>query len=169
MPSNDLSLIIDPGGISGIREGINLRVYPSGSNPGQFQPVGPDAERLSNSGLSAGGFDYLYEFETTVHLKPDEFQKLRSLLAWNENRRIQNQPWEVVIYNLVEPFSEISQTQTRLKVPDTNILKQVPESFGLTYYEYWVAIQGALRATYTQEGECWKVELTFKEGTRLTP
>lgn len=165
---NDLSLILDPGGIPSVREGINLRVYPSGDSLPEFQPFGTQATRLSNNSLSSGGFDNRYEFSTEVTLDLTDFNKLFSLLQWNQNQRNLNRPWETVVYNLVQPFTEISAQRTRFKVPGTSILEEQPLSFGLKRWTYWVAIQGSLVGTYTQVGSLYLVGLAFQEGTFLS-
>ena len=163
-----LSLIIDPGGIAGVRTGINLRVYPAGESVAQFQEVGTPSERLANSGLSSGGFEDRYEFTTSFYLEGAEWIKFKSLLNWNKNRRLNGQPWETVIYNLVEPFSEIRATRSRMIVPSTAVISTTDVGNGLFEYVYWIAIQGAISANYVQVGRMFKVDMVFQEGTFLS-
>lgn len=165
--NTDLSLVLDPGGIEGVREGINLRVYPSGDSIGNFQPVGIQAERLANGSLSSGGFGNLYEFSTSFYLTGEDFDKLYSLLAYNQNARELGQPWEIVIYNLVRPFTEISSSRTRFMVPGTSVIREVSMGNGLTSFTYWVALQGAMVANWVQQGEYFEVAMSFQEGTKL--
>jgi hypothetical protein len=164
----DLSLVIDPGGISGIRPGINLQVFPSGDSVADFQPYGTQAERLSNSALSSGGFENLYEFSTSFHLDKTEFNKLFSLLQWNQNERLNGRPWEVIIYNFVQPFTEMASSRSRYKVPGTSVITQTSLGLGLFQWEYWVAIQGSVVANYVQVGSKYQVSMGFQEGTKLT-
>ncbi len=164
---NDLSFIIDPGGIPGVREEINLQVFPSSEDIPQFQPYGSEGQRLSNDSLSSGGTKNLYEFQTTVTLEREEFTKLQSLLLWNQNRRQQNLPWEVVIYNLVQPFVEVAPSRSRLIIPETTVIDDEDLGLGLKRWEYWVAIQGSLVGSFQQVGTLYIASLAFREGTFL--
>jgi hypothetical protein len=165
---SDLSLVIDPGGQPGIRPGINLRVFPAGDAPAQFQQVGVEPERLSNSGLSSGGFEDLYDFTTEFYLDGPEFNQFMGLMAFLKNRRTQNLPWEVVVYNLVTPFTEMAASRTRFKVPSTAVIEQVALGNGLSRFTYWVAVQGAITANWSQIGSKYQVDMRFQEGTFLS-
>lgn len=168
MSVNDLSIVIDPGGIPGVRAGINLRVFPDGESVGEFGSIGTDAERLASSSLSSGGFDDVYEFNFSFLLDNEDFSKFYSLLLYNKNARKEGKSWEVVLYLLTEPFREISFSRTRFKVPSTSILEQVDIGNGLTRWVYFVALQGALSAEFTRVGNKYKVDAFFKEGTFLS-
>ena len=162
----DLSLIIDPGG-SGTRPGINLQVFPSDDLP-SFQPMGTTGERLSNSSLSSGGFENLYEFETKAYLSGLDRDKLESVLIYNQNQRLLGNDWEIVIYNLTRPFVEIGTARSRFRVPGTENLTQTNIGQGLFRWAYWIAIQGSLEATFNQRGSLFETTLVFREGTKLT-
>lgn len=165
--SNELSLIIDPGGVPGLRPGINLRVFPAGESPGQYQSVGVEAERLSNSGLSSGGFEDLYTINTEFYLDGAEFSSFMSLMRFNKNRRTAGLSWETVVYDLVTPFTEFSASRTRLIVPGTSVIEQVALGNGLFRWTYWVALQGAIAAEWSQVGNKYRVSFNFQEGTFL--
>jgi len=167
--SNDLSFVIDPGGVAGVRPGINLRVFPAGATVADFQSYGTAAERLANSGLSSGGFENLYDFQFTCYLDREDFRKLKGLMLWNQNERLRGRPWEVIVYNFAEPFVETAILRSRFKVPGTNVISEIDLGLnGLKEWEYWVALQGSLLMEYSQIGSKFEVALAFQEGTLLT-
>lgn len=167
MTSTDLSLVIDPGGIAGVRDGINLQVFPCGDEPLQWRTKGVAPRRTANSRLVASSWPSFLEFETEFALDATQLARLQALVDFNVNSASQLSTFEVVVYNLVEPFSELAPARTRFKVPGTNVI--TTESFGsLTRYTYWVAIQGNIQITYRQQGTLFLVSLDFTEGTRLT-
>lgn len=166
--TTDLSIIVDPGGIPGVRPGINLQVFPSGETIGDFGPTGTQAERLASGSLSSGGFKKLIEFSTSFYLTGGDFDRFYSLMQFNQNARELGQPWETVLYLLNQPFSEIGSQRTRFKVPGTDIIRAVTFGSGLIHFTYWVAVQGALVMNYQQEGEFFNCAITFQEGTFLS-
>jgi hypothetical protein len=163
----DLSLVIDPAGVPGVRPGINLQVFPSGDSIGDFGPVGTQAERLASGSLSSGGFKQLYEFSTSFYLNGEDFDKLYSLMAFNQNARELGRPWEIVIYNLVRPFSEIRASRSRFKVPGTDVIRSVTFGSGLMEFTYWVCVQGSMVMNWQQEGSFYNCAISFQEGTFL--
>lgn len=166
MPTTDLSIIIDPGGIPDIRPGINLQVFPSGSTPLQR-----DSETLptltANQALAFGGFDDIQQFTFEAYLTATQFNSVQSLDSYNKSAKRSGDPFEVVIYNLVEPYTETVANRTRFKVPGTDILEET-DLGTLTKFTYWIALQGYLGVNWEQYGILYKTTFTFLEGTRLT-
>lgn len=165
--SQVLSLIIDPGGIEGVREGINLRIYPNSQPPLEFMQEF-DTTRTGGGVLSSGGFGEFMDFSFTAYVSNEEYLKLMSLYRFNKERRKNNQSWETVVYNLVTPYSEESVSRSRYKVPGTDVISSESLSEGLTRYVYWVALQGLLDMSFQQRGSLWLGSFQFSEGTRLT-
>ena len=164
----DLAYIIDPGGIPGGRPGINLLVKPDGNEPLTWPSLGPDSLRLPNSNLSAGGFNELMEFSWSSTLDAESYAKLRGLNSAILAAKSQLQQWEVVIYNLVEPFYELSQARTRFAVPGTPI-EQTAAGNGWINWKYWIAVQGSLTVEPRQAGSLYQVNFEFTEGLKLVP
>jgi hypothetical protein len=166
--SQDLSIIIDPGGNAGVREGINLRVFPSGDSPLTFTDTGMEVERIGSGTLASGGFEEFQNFDFQFFMSTQDYFKLRGLNSFNRKRRQGNKSWETVIYNLVTPFVEESAARTRFKVPGTDVILQEGIDNGLYRWIYWVALQGHLNMNFTQRGILWLVNANFTEGTILT-
>jgi len=165
MTTTDLSLVLDPGGIPGVRPGINLQVFPA-SDPISLE-WGGTVSRLGNSNLSSAGIEERYEFTTKFFLKGLDFYKFRSLLAFNEQAKVNGDPFEIVIYNLYEPYSEISPVRTRFIVPGTSPIEEEPMGSTIRW-TYWVALQGHIQANTALKGNFQEIEMTFTEGTKLT-
>lgn len=166
--TTDLSLIIDPGG-TGDRPGINLRVYPAGEQPLEYAGSSDTLRRTTNRNLAAGGYDDLQNFSFEIVLSTPDFIALNGLLNWSQQQKAKRSDWEIVLYNLAEPYSELALTRNRFKVPGTPLIDQ--QSIGGNYFNftYWIAIQGSLQLTSKQQtGDMWRLSLTFEEGTKLT-
>lgn len=167
MPTTDLSLIIDPGGTTE-RPGINLQIFPSGQAPIDESFEG-GASRTASGALLAGGFADITEFSIEIVLEAADYRKLNALLTWSQQSKQTLNPFEIVIYNLIEPYTELGTTRTRYLVPGTTILDQIELSTGYYQWTYWVALQGLLYFDSVQQvGPCYKCVLNFQEGTKLT-
>ena len=166
MPTTDLSIIIDPGGTPP-RPGINLQVFPSGAQP--LQPViSNPPSRTSSAALLAGGYADIQEFSFDATLEYQDFMRLKAVLDWQDQSRRDLTPFEVLIYNLTEPFSELTTSRTRFIVPGTSIISQEDYGGGYFNFIYWVALQGVLVLEKSdQKGQCFEVTLSFFEGTKL--
>lgn len=166
----DLSLVIDPGGIAGIRPGINLLIEPSGNHPLESIEDGVNPERLANGNLSLGGFEERLEFECEAYLELGDYYKLKGLLNYMENARATGGPWEIVIYNLCDPFVEESASRSRFIVPSTSVISQelIAANPDIYRWVYWIAVQGGLSMDSVRVGDFYKVNLSFIEGTKLT-
>lgn len=168
MDNDLLSLIIDPGGIPGGRPGINLRVYPSGEVPIKSEYRQESVGRTANAKLVQGGLGDLQDFSCTFHLAGPEFQSLYGLDIATKTGNRQRTNSEIVVYNLVQPFTEIVTARTRYKVPGTSLIESVSLGGGYTRFSYWIAIQGTFEWTYKQKGSLYECEFKFTEGTKLT-
>ncbi|CBA17862.1 virion structural protein [Acaryochloris phage A-HIS2] len=160
------TIIIDPGGIQSVREGINLR-----TDPFEYQESDLETSlaRTSNAQLVAGGLKEKFVITWKALVNESDFNQLRRLIKFNTTQRSQGRTYETVIYNLFEPFSEVAAARTRFRVPATsNIEEDGPDTLGLTDFTYWVALQGYLEMTYERRGSCQLVTFTFNEGTSLT-
>lgn len=168
MASNDLSIIIDPGGVDGIRPGINVKVYPDGSTPLSYGSTSSGSERVANANLKKGGFNERLEFNWNSTVIESQYKKIMALNSFNIKAKAALEPWEVVLYNLADTYSEISEFRTRYKVPDTTVIQQVDLGMNLYLWEYYVAIQGALSISDIQrKGKLYRLTFNFKEGTKL--
>lgn len=164
----DLSYIIDPAGDAS-RPGINLQVFPSGETPLDNDGVDLATTRLANNELAAGDFNFRYEFDFDTVLTLQNYGKLEGLIKLLRSRVNSLGQWEVVLYNLAEPFSEISTSRSRYMVPGTTVITQENLGDGMYYWEYWVAIQGALSIRNKKRyGAHYETTLEFTEGTLLT-
>lgn len=167
MPTTDLSLIIDPAGTIE-RPGINLQVFPSGGAPideGFEGAVG----RTASGALLAGGFADITEFSIETVLEAADYRKLNALLTWSQQSKQTLNPFEIVIYNLIEPYNELGAARSRYLVPGTVVLDQIELQTNYFQWTYWVALQGLLYFDSVQQiGACYKCTLSFQEGTKLT-
>lgn len=162
----DKNIVIDPGGIEGIREGINLQVFPNEYKEGILDT---SFSRTANAELIVGGLKERYELTFRALVEPSDFRKLRSLISYNIQARSESKTYEVVIYNFFEEFTETAAARTRFRVPGTTDIEAIgPDSIGLTQFSYWVAMQGYLEMSYERSGACQMVTFTFREGTFLT-
>ncbi|CBA17748.1 virion structural protein [Acaryochloris phage A-HIS1] len=162
----DRSIIIDPGGVATLREGINLQTFPI-----EYEEMTLDVslERTANAQLVSSAFAERFEIEWKALVTQEEFRNLRTLISWNTAQRSENRTFETVIYNLFEPFAETVPARTRFIVPSTPIIEQVgPDSVGNTKFVYWIALQGNLNIEYERFGSCQEVTFTFSEGTFLS-
>jgi len=167
MPTTDLSLIIDPGGTTE-RPGINLQVFPSGDEPilNTFEGA---VQRTASGALLAGGFSDIIEFSIDTVLTASDYRALNALLTWSQQAKKTLQAFEVVIYNLIEPYSELGTARTRYLVPGTAVLDQEELQTGYYRWTYWIALQGLLYFDSVQQvGGCYQCTLSFQEGTKLT-
>lgn len=163
-----LSYIIDPGGDSN-RPGINLQVFPSGDNPLEIEDQGLEVTRLANNELAPADFDFRYELAFETVISTLNYKRLSAVLHKLQNRVGELGQWEIVLYNLAEPFSEFAPARTRYMVPGTTVITQQDMGNGEFYWEYWVAIQGSLIVTEKRQyGAHQKLTLEFTEGTLLT-
>jgi hypothetical protein len=162
-----LSYIIDPGGAYD-RPGINLQVFPDGDNALGAESLGINFQRLANNELAPADYDFRYKFSFDATMDSLKFHKLNGLLNLLQENANNLGQWEVVLYNLAEPFSEIGQSRSRYKVPSTAVITQEDLGDGFYFWQYWVAIQGSLKITKSQKyGGHFKVNLQFSEGTFL--
>jgi hypothetical protein len=167
MPTTDLSLVIDPGG-SLDRPGINLQVFPSGSSPIDQSFEGA-VGRSGAGALVAGGFADITEFTINTVLTASDYRALNALLTWSQQSKKSLNPFEIVVYNLIEPYSELGATRSRYLVPGTIVLDQTELQTDYYQWTYWVALQGLLYFdSVTQMGACYQCQLSFQEGTKLT-
>lgn len=164
----DLSLVIDPGGVAGVRDGINLQVFPSGSTPLKWQTKGVPVRRTANERLVASSWKTQLDFSTDFFLGAEDYADLQSLIDYNRAAASELGEFEVVVYNLVEPFSEIAEARTRFMVPGTSVISQIAFGGSLYRWTYWVAVQGNIEITTEQHGSFYQVSMEFTEGTRLT-
>lgn len=160
-------LLIDPGGTPPIRPtGINLPFYPE-SQP-QFLDTG-----ISVTGVNAGGASFigsgeqLYSFQATGMLTEAEWRSLYALYQW----QIQNEAtYEVVVYWLFDPLTEIAAARSRKPVPPPALNTAVSVGGGLSEFTYFPVIQGDLEVKGDLVGrDHYAVQLTFYEGTILRP
>lgn len=159
---SDLRIILDPGGSEG-REGFNITVYPNGTTP-LIVEQSSSLERKINAGLIATSFpDRLKYTWTSIVPNPVDRRKLQALDNWIREAQMTGREWEIVIYQLAEPYSEAGPNKTRYQVPGTDDLDQIEGFDGITY---WIALQGFL--TLTKES-FYSYRFTFQEGTKLTP
>jgi|694.fasta_scaffold119887_3 hypothetical protein len=158
----DLRIILDPGGSEG-REGFNIAVYPNGTTPLTVEQSS-GLERKINGGLIATGFpDRLKYSWTSLVPDPADRRRLQALENWIKEAQMNRAQWEIVIYQLAEPYSEPGPNKTRYQVPGTTDLAQVDGFNGITY---WIALQGFL--TFAKEN-FYTYRFTFQEGTKLVP
>lgn len=163
VPLNHLSLVIDP-------TGINLRVFPNGDSPIRLARPDFNNQRSANGNLIVGGQSEYYDFECDFFLQDgSEFEQLRGLYSQKWALRSKGLPFETVIYNLAEPFSEIAVSPTRLRVPGTNIISTEEITTSLDLFTYWIALQGVWDIEYQLVGDGYLVKFNFVEGTKLTP
>lgn len=163
VPLNHLSLVVDP-------TGINLRVFPEGDSPIKLARPDFNNQRSANGNLIVGGQSEYYDFECDFFLQEEnEFEQLRGLYSYKWAQRSKGLPFETVIYNLAEPFSEIASAPTRLRVPGTEIISTETVSASLTRFTYWIALQGVWDIEWQMIGDAYRVTFNFVEGTRLTP
>jgi len=167
MPTTELSLIIDPGGIAGVRDGINLQVFPSGEIPLKSTDSQISLQRTANNSLLANTTRPVLNFETQFVLNQVDFNSLKGLYEYNMNASAGLNPFETVIYNLTEPFSEIAIARTRYRVPATGNIEGIVGTYA-TKFTYWVALQGVFNINWTQKGALFEVDFRFEEGTKLT-
>lgn len=159
VPSDHLSLVIDP-------TGINLRVFPVGSKPLSFRLPESNNNRTANGLLITGGRRDYQDFECAFNLDAGDFNKLRGLWSRLLDRRRKGLPYECIIYNLAEPYSEIASTPTRRFVPSLpaiqtgNLASNVP-------WIYWVAVQGVFDMEWRLNGDIAFIDFAFTEGTFL--
>lgn len=165
--TTELSLIIDPAGIAGMRDGINLQVFPSGENPLIATDSEISLQRTANNSLLANSTRPVINFDTRFVLEQPDFNSLKGLYDYNMNASAGLNPFEIVIYNLVEPFSEIATARTRYRVPDTSNIEEIVGTYA-TKFTYWVALQGVFNMDWRQVGRLFEVNFSFKEGTKLT-
>lgn len=167
MPTTDLSLIIDPGGAVD-RPGINLQIFPSGQAPIDESFEGA-VGRTAAGALLAGGFSDITEFSIETVLAASDFRTLNALLTWSQQAKRTLTPFEIVIYNLIQPYDELGATRTRYLVPGTTVIAQTELQTGYYQWTYWVALQGLLYFDSVQQvGNCYQCTLSFQEGTKLT-
>lgn len=160
VPSNHLSLVIDP-------TGINLRVFPDGDTPIVLARPDTNNQRSANGFLIAGGQPQYYDFSTRFLLLDDlEFESLYGLYSQKWALRSKGLPFETVIYNLAEPFVEIASVRSRRIVPGTSVIDATPIG-SLTRFTYWIALQGVFDLEWVQTGKGTEVTFTFVEGTKL--
>lgn len=164
----DLSLVLDPGGIAGVRDGINLQVFPSGNTPLSWQVKGVAPRRTANEKLVASSWKTQLDFSTQFHLNAEQYASLQALIDYNNTAASELGQFETVIYNLVEPFAEIAETRSRYIVPGTSVISQTAAGGSLFRWVYWVAVQGNIQITTEQEGCFYRVDMDFTEGTRLS-
>ncbi len=166
---NDLSIVIDPGGIDGIRPGVNVVTYPNGDVPINWQNISTSAERVANANLKMGGWDERLELSWSAALDYSDYSKIMALMSYNKQAKSMLKPWETVIYLLVEPYTELSDTRTRYKVPSTTVKSQEDLGMGVYLWEYYVAAQGNLKVSEVKrKGKLYFLSFNFKEGTKLT-
>lgn len=159
VPSTHLSLVIDPAG-------INLRVFPIGDKPLAFKLPESNNNRTANGLLIAGGRREYHDFECSFNLDADDFNSLRGLWSRLLERRRKGLPFECVIYNLAEPYSELAPNKTRRRVPGTTDL-QVGNLSSNVPWIYWIAVQGVFDLEWRLVGDLATVEFAFTEGTFL--
>jgi hypothetical protein len=166
--STELSFIIDPGGDAS-RPGLNLQVFPSGEDPLGDDGLAISTTRAANNELVPGDFDFRYTFEFDCVLTVENYGKLEALLRLLKRRVNQLGQWEIVLYNLAQPFSENAQSRSRYIVPGTSLISQEDMGSGWFFFEYWVAIQGNLSITSKRRrGGHYEISLAFEEGTFLS-
>lgn len=159
-----LSLIIDPGGEAGVRDGLNLEVFPESMTETREKLV---QSRTANSALVISSRGALIDLEWVSLLTQEEFDKIDALVDYNVTRASQGFTTELVVYNLFQPYSEIAPTRSRFIVPGTSVI--TADSLGsVMRLKYYVAMQGTLETTWERTGDCFLVSFTFTEGTRLT-
>jgi len=160
VPSNHLSLVIDP-------TGINLRVFPDGDTPIRLARPDFNNQRSANGTLIVGGQPEYYDFECDFFLQGSDFEQLRGLYSQKWALRSKGLPFETVIYNLAEPFSEIATARSRRIVPGTQVIST--QTVGnLTRFTYWIALQGVWDIEWVLAGDAYQVTFNFVEGTKLT-
>jgi hypothetical protein len=165
---SDLSLIIDPGG-TGDRPGINLQVFPSGSEPLNSRFNVGEPTYTTNRQIAAKGFDDKQDFTFSVKLELSDYYKLESLVHWSAAQKDARSDWEILIYNLAKPYSEVALTRSRYIVPGTPVINQIDVGNSYFRWVYWVAVQGELQINKaTQKGVFFECDLSFYESTKLT-
>lgn len=159
-----LSIVIDPGGEASVRDGLNIQVFPESMEETREKLV---QSRTANSALVISSRGALIDLEWTSLLTQEEFDKVDSLVDYNVTRAAQGFTTELVIYNLFQPYSEIAAIRSRMIVPGTPVI--AADSLGtVTRFKYFVAMQGTLETEWERTGDCFLVNFTFTEGTRLT-
>ena len=160
----DLRMILDPGGSSG-RPGFNIVTFPSGQVPLQVSTK-TTLDRVINSALVATGFPTLYEYQWISAATDLETQNKLAGLDWHiKNGQMRRTSWEIVIYNLSEPFTEVGTARKRYRVPGTTNIAEISLGSGLFQFTYWIALQGYL--TMVKES-FHTYRFGFQEGTYLT-
>lgn len=166
MPNNDLSIIIDPGGVIGVRDGINIQAFITA--PITLRPDPLSIRRTSNGNLLAKTSTRKYNFTTEFYLDQPEYLALRALYEYSLIQSSNAQPFEIVVYMLAEPFSEIVPERTRYMVPGTSVVNTTDMTNGLFEITYYIAVQGAFNMASEREGTKYKINFTFDEGFKLT-
>lgn len=154
-------IVIDPAGTPPIRPvGVNLVITPE-------TPLQSEESEVITSDLNSAGRPIYgtsaerYSFSTTCMLGENNWRKLHALQNWV----LSSGQYEIVIYQLFDKISEI--TQTRKAVPT---FSPVTTSFGITYYPVLQGIiecQGNLIG-YSNEPQ-YSISLSFFEGTIIQP
>lgn len=169
MASNDLSVVIDPGGIDGVRPGINEITYPDGDTPINWKNIGTKGERIANASLKAGGFDERLVFNWSATVDQNQYDRILALISYNEKAKAALKPWQVVVYNLAQPYTEISESRNRYKVPSTSILEQTDLGNNMYLWKYYIALQGSLYLSNIKRlGKLYNLTFDFVEGIKLT-
>jgi len=150
-----------------VRDGINLQVFPSGENPLNSTDSDIAIQRTANNSLLANTTRPVINFNTKFVLEQPDFNSLKGLYDYNMNASAGLSPFEIVIYNLVEPYSEIATARTRYRVPDTDNIEEIVGTYA-TKFTYWVALQGVFNINWEQKGRLFVVDFRFEEGTKLT-
>jgi hypothetical protein len=159
----DLSLIIDPGGIAGVRDGINTQVFPVNFDETREKPV---RGRTANSQLIVSSRGQFRDLTWRSLLSESEHRLVDSVVSFNIARVAQGFTSEVVIYDLFAPFSEQADNRTRFIVPGTSVIEQVVGT--TTRWSYYVAMQGQLDTEWTKCGSGYWYDFNFVEGTFLS-
>lgn len=162
------SLLLDPGGTPPLRTpGINLLLYPESQ-------LTPTQESLVTSELSAfgqlitGTSGDRISFETEFQLPQSEWDQLKALKNWLHGT---GGNYEVILYYLWEPYSELGEGRSRAKVPDTTV-STVPLG-QVTQYTYYPVLQGIFDCQGEligyQDEAVYRVAFSWYEGTIIAP
>lgn len=158
----DLAVLIDP-------TGINLPTYPAGEAPISYNASSATPNRTASGVIAAASLGDIQELSWECYINEAEFALAKSLNMKIEEAQRTFNNFEVVIYNLTEPFSEIGAARTRYKIPGTDIITQEDLGGGNYLWTYWIASQGLLTMTNVERmGELYKIKYDFYEGTKLT-
>jgi hypothetical protein len=88
---------------------------------------------------------------------------------WSAAQKDARSDWEILIYNLAKPYSEVALTRSRYIVPGTPVINQIDVGNSYFRWVYWVAVQGELQINKaTQKGVFFECDLSFFESTKLT-